>query len=61
MHSKGIPPSCVHSNILLHAFTQAGLIDEAKRVNEELQPKGEVVVNVSSLFSSLLHLQMSWS
>ncbi|KAK7342483.1 hypothetical protein VNO80_25437 [Phaseolus coccineus] len=46
MHSKGIPPSCVHFYILLHAFTKAGLIDEAKRVNEELQPKGEVVFPV---------------
>ncbi|KAK7376987.1 hypothetical protein VNO80_02407 [Phaseolus coccineus] len=42
MHCKGIPPSCVHFNILLHAFTQAGLIDEAKRVNEELSTFGLV-------------------
>ncbi|CAJ1972184.1 unnamed protein product [Sphenostylis stenocarpa] len=36
MQSKGISPSCVHFNVLLHGFTKPGLIDEAKRIYEEL-------------------------
>ncbi|KAJ1389877.1 Tetratricopeptide-like helical domain superfamily [Sesbania bispinosa] len=40
MQSKGIPPSCAHFNVLLSALTKAGLIDEAKRVYEELSTFG---------------------